>query len=295
MRHHADDPAQRARAVERALRPFEHFDAVHVIEAQARIGRAVGDAAVAPVLPHGGLSRADEAGIGNPANEYLVAAGPQMRRHHAGQPGFDRGRSARGVGGRNILPINTLKPARIGTERDIAFGGGDHDFLWRRHGHRRWRGPWPRVVRRRAAGRGLRGARRGFDQVAGRGDFAGAQPGAAQHHRQSLLHRHRAIDRAHPHRRQPPVAKADACARLPGKIADRCLQRARRDLNARRRVARIGGRGDQRGKHGQAAKGANHRRASSSMRNHPARTARQAAARHGRTHPAAIPPRSAFR
>ncbi|KIU01568.1 hypothetical protein QU38_00960, partial [Staphylococcus aureus] len=68
-RHHPHHAAERAGAIERALRPFEHFDPADIVELQVRIGGAVGDPTIAPILADGRLGGADEARIGDTADE----------------------------------------------------------------------------------------------------------------------------------------------------------------------------------------------------------------------------------
>ena len=74
----ADDAAERAGAVERALWPFQHLDPADVIEAQVGIGRGIVEAHVAQILTGRRLGRPGNAGIGYGADEQLVAAGTGM-------------------------------------------------------------------------------------------------------------------------------------------------------------------------------------------------------------------------
>ena len=50
VRFEQDDAAQRARAVERALRPLEDLDRLHIDQLQVRVGSAVAGTHVAEIL-----------------------------------------------------------------------------------------------------------------------------------------------------------------------------------------------------------------------------------------------------
>ena len=125
-RHQPDDPAERTRAVKRALRPFEDLDPLHVGQPEVGIGGVVGQAQVAEILAHGRLCRPGEARIRDAADEQLVAPAAEIGRADGGgalrdlfgaahparfQPrAIEQGHLPRGLG--------------IG---EVALGGGDDD------------------------------------------------------------------------------------------------------------------------------------------------------------------------
>ena len=86
-RHRADDPADRAGAVQRALRPAQHLDPVDIEQFQVRIGGAVGDRNLVQIERHGRLGQAGEGAVRHAAQQDLVPPRPQVGDRHARRQG----------------------------------------------------------------------------------------------------------------------------------------------------------------------------------------------------------------
>ncbi len=125
-RHQPDDPAQRACAIERALRPFEDLDPLHVGQAQIRVGRVVAEAQVAEILADGGLRRPGEARIRDPANEQLVAPAAEIGRTDRGGALHDLLGTAHPAAFEHCAVEQRHLPGDF-IEGQIALAGGDDD------------------------------------------------------------------------------------------------------------------------------------------------------------------------
>ena len=109
----AVDPAERPRAVERALRPLEQFDPFDVDQADVGIGRSIGQAGIVEQHGDGRLGSPAEGAVGDPAQEHAVAAGPLPRQRKA----FDLCRHERAVAGARAAGAPRRagrRPGRIG-------------------------------------------------------------------------------------------------------------------------------------------------------------------------------------
>ena len=125
--HKANDAAERTGAVKRALRPFEHFDPFEIGQAEVGIGGVVAQAKVAEILPDRGLRRPGEAGIGDAADEQLVAAATEMGRRDGGESLGDF-LGAADAAEFELFAIEQRNLARELVEREVPFARDDDDW-----------------------------------------------------------------------------------------------------------------------------------------------------------------------
>ncbi len=243
--HDAQDTTERAGAVERALRPRQHFDPVDIVEMQIRIGRIVVQPRLAEILADRRLGRAVEARIGDAPNEQLVAAGAEMGRIEPGERGHKAFGPAPVCRSHWIVAVGEDHRARKGCEPEAALGRGNNDVrlldLGQGRRRRSRRAPDPRRI-----GTALRCA----DHAPGAAvDRHGVRPGAARQTLQRGGNGHPAAHRTHPACGQRRIGNPDADARLLAEHHQRIPKATGREIElvARRGFGRSSADQDRRG------------------------------------------------
>ena len=157
-RHEPQYAAERARSVERPLRPFEHLDLLDVVEVEIGIGGVEGEPDVAEILADDRLARPVEAAVGDAPYVDLVAARPEVGRGEHRQAVEDRVAAADSEAA-DIFIVEVDHPRRAAepVERDALLARGDDDVRRDRFGRER------NVLGGRRAGRRGRPARRADD------------------------------------------------------------------------------------------------------------------------------------
>jgi hypothetical protein len=81
------DPAERARAIKRALRPLQDLDPIDIDQVEIGVGGVERDPGVVDLNGDGGLALAVEWAVGDPANELLISRPDGVAAPSAKLPG----------------------------------------------------------------------------------------------------------------------------------------------------------------------------------------------------------------